>query len=72
MSLLTDTDIKRALNRDIVIEPFISESLTPVGYNFSIGEFVFSLEHGLILEKDGFLSIPPKSTVRILNLYDFR
>jgi deoxycytidine triphosphate deaminase len=66
MSLMSDVDIRRALAKDIVIWPFASESLTPIGYDFSVGEFVFSIEHGLLEPHDGFYSLPAKSTVQIL------
>lgn len=66
MSVFSDVDIKKALGKDIVIEPFQESSLTPIGYDFSVGEFVFCLEHGLLEEKDGAFEIPPRSTVQIL------
>lgn len=66
MALLTDLDIKRLLNRDIVIDPFDPDSLTPVGYDFRVGSFVFSLEHGLLSPHDGRYEIPAWSTVQIL------
>ncbi len=66
MSYLTDVDIKRLLGRDIVIEPFLEESLTPIGYDFCVGDFVYSLENGLLKAKNGYYFLPPKSTVQIL------
>lgn len=66
MSILTDVDIRSALGKDIVIEPFADESLSPVGYDFRIGNFVFSLEHGLLQPQDGIYNSPPKSTIQIL------
>ncbi len=67
MSLMTDVDIRRALGKDIVIEPFSSEALTPVGYDFMVGDFVFSWEHGLLQPNaDGDYDLPPKSTIQIL------
>jgi len=66
MSYLTDVDIKRLLGRDIVIEPFSKVSLTPIGYDFTVGEFAFSLESGLIRPIDGYYRLPPKNTVQIL------
>ncbi len=66
MSLMTDVDITKAIGRDIVIDPFCKESLTPIGYDFTIGDYVFSLENGLIEPDNGSYSIPPKSTVQIL------
>jgi deoxycytidine triphosphate deaminase len=66
MALLTDVDIKKALGKDIVIEPFSVESLTPVGYDFTVGDFVYSLEHGLVEPSNDCYMLPPKSTVQIL------
>lgn len=66
MSVFSDVDIKKALGKDIVIEPFQESSLTPIGYDFSVGEFVYCLETGLLEEKNGIFEIPPRSTVQIL------
>jgi len=66
MSYLTDVDIRKFLGRDIVIEPFIEKSLTPIGYDFNVGDFVFSLETGLLEPDDGCYLLPPKNTVQIL------
>lgn len=46
--ILTDTDILRLLNREIVIEPFDSDNLTPVGYDLRVGCFVYSLSRGML------------------------
>jgi hypothetical protein len=48
MSVFSDVDIRKALGKDIVIEPFTESSLTPIGYDFTVGEYVYSLEHGLL------------------------
>ncbi|MDD2665583.1 MAG: hypothetical protein PHI74_01290 [Methanocellales archaeon] len=64
---MTDVDIKKALGKDIVIEPFSGRSLTPVGYDFRVGDFLFSLEHGLLEPKEGVYLLPPKSTVQIMS-----
>lgn len=66
MTLLTDVDIKKALGKDIVIEPCIESNLTPIGYDFTIGDFVFSLEKGLLEPKEGVYILPPKNTFQIL------
>ena len=66
MSLLTDQDIQKLLGKDIVIEPFLEDGLTPVGYDFHIGDFIYSLEEGLLEPKDGFYELPAKSTIQIL------
>ncbi|HEU5377764.1 MAG TPA: hypothetical protein VFV38_20265 [Ktedonobacteraceae bacterium] len=66
MTVLTDVDIKRVLGKDIVIEPYSPNALTPVGYDFSIGDFVFSLEYGLLDPQNDCYMLPAKSTVQIL------
>lgn len=66
MGYFSDKDIRKALNRDIVIEPFESDCLTPIGYDFRIGDYVFSLENGLLAEIDGYYEFPPKSTIQVL------
>ena len=67
MSLLTDKDILKLLGKDIVIEPFQEkDGLTPVGYDFHIGEFVYSLEKGLLEPENGSYTLPAESTVQIL------
>lgn len=66
MSYFSDKDIKKALNKDIVIEPFDAACLTPIGYDFRIGDYVFSLEHGLLEVVNGCYELPPKSTIQVL------
>ena len=66
MSVFSDVDIRKALGKDIVIEPFSESSLTPIGYDFTVGEFIYSLEHGMLEPQDGIIEIPPHSTIQIL------
>lgn len=66
MSYLSDVDIERLLWRDIVIDPFSPDLLTPIGYDFTVGDFAFSLETGLLQSIDGAYVLPPKNTVQIL------
>lgn len=66
MSYLTDVDIKKFLGRDIVIEPYSENSLTPIGYDFTVGDFAFSLETGLLNPVDGAYVLPPKNTIQVL------
>ncbi len=66
MSLYSDKDITKSLNKDIVIEPFTPKRLTPIGYDFTVGEYVYSLESGIINIADGAYAIPPKNTVQIM------
>lgn len=65
--LLTDSDILKLLNREIVIEPFEDRCLTPVGYNFRVGDFVYSLGRGLLKpNRAGRYTITSSETVLIL------
>lgn len=66
MSILSDLDIKKYLGKDIVIEPLVQDGLTPVGYDFHVGNFVHSLESGILKANDGVYMVPPKNTVRVL------
>ncbi|RJO61024.1 hypothetical protein C4544_03925 [candidate division WS5 bacterium] len=68
MSYFSDVDIRKALNKDIVIEPFLPDCLTPIGYDFRVGDFVFSLEKGLLDLVDKYYELPPKSTIQILTM----
>ena len=66
MALLTDTDIEKRLGADIVISPYQEKNLTPVGYDITVGSFVYLLG-GSILQADerGIYEIPARSTVLI-------
>jgi deoxycytidine triphosphate deaminase len=66
MSLLTDVDIRRELDKNVVIVPFEEKYLSPIGYDCSVGDFVFSLEFGLLKAEDGSYIIRPKDTVQIM------
>lgn len=66
MSMLSDVDVEKYLGKEIVIEPYSKDLLTPVGYDFTIGNFVFSLENGLLKPTNGSYDFPAKSTFQIL------
>jgi deoxycytidine triphosphate deaminase len=66
MSFMSDVDLRRALDRDIVIEPLHQESITPVGYDLRLGDFVYSLAHGLLYPSEGRYRLPAHSTIQIL------
>lgn len=66
MSLLTDVDIKKGMGYDIVIEPFSEKSLSPVGYDFGISDYVYSIQEGILEPVDGRYTIPGKNTIQIL------
>ena len=69
MSILTDTDILRLKDREIIIEPFDSGSLTPVGYDLSVGDFVVSLTRGVLSPNPETheYKIKPKEIILILS-----
>jgi deoxycytidine triphosphate deaminase len=65
--LLSDKDISDYLNKEIVIEPFNEDNLTPLGYNLSPSNFVFSLKKKeLIQEENAHYKICANDTVLIL------
>ena len=66
MSMLSDVDVKKYLGKEIVIEPFADELMTPVGYDFTVGDFVFSIESGLLEPTNGIYELQNKSTYQIL------
>lgn len=66
LTMLTDTDIKRALGRHIWIQPYNEDNLTPVGYDFSVADFVYSLQSGPIEPINSLYEILPGETVLIL------
>ncbi len=41
--MLSDTDIKKHLGNGLHIEPFDESCLSPIGYDFRVGEWAFSL-----------------------------
>jgi deoxycytidine triphosphate deaminase len=76
MALLTDVDIRRALKRkDIIIEDFDPDFLTPVGYDIRVGDWVASLTAGLLQAQDHIANgkvvkayaIPPRDRVLVVS-----
>lgn len=77
--MLSDEDIRQALGKDIVIEPFSDRSLSPVGYDLRVGDFVYVLDGGplsspalfrddpLLQPRREVYSIPARATVQILS-----
>lgn len=64
MTLLTDTTIRKYLNRHIIIEPLDEEAITPVGYDLALGPFVYNVNEGReIFSVDGEFKIPPRTTI---------
>jgi deoxycytidine triphosphate deaminase len=68
MGILTDTDIKKLLGKEIVIEPFDDKHLTPVGYDLTVGQFVYSFKRGLLSPDEDFTyEIEPHEHVLVLS-----
>jgi deoxycytidine triphosphate deaminase len=64
---LTDTDINKLLNKEIVIDPCDDNCITPVGYNLRIGDFVYSLDRGLLnADNSGKYTIRPGEIILVL------
>lgn len=64
MSVYSNNDLKRTINKkDIVICPLVKTSITPLGYDISIGEIItLSSDNKIKLVKvNGKIEIPPKS-----------
>lgn len=65
--MLSDVDITKLLNKEIVVHPYNEENLTPLGYNLTPSDFVFSVStKELINDEDGYYSIKPNDTVLVL------
>lgn len=65
--MLSDRDILKLKDKDIVIYPFSEDDLTPLGYNLNPSSFIVSLKaNELIVEKDGYYEIQPHDTVLVL------
>jgi deoxycytidine triphosphate deaminase len=66
VSVVSDSTLRRYLDRHVVIEPLDDNAITPVGYDFSVGNFVYILGKGPITPKDGVYVIPKRSTALII------
>lgn len=69
--LLSDIDIKRLLNKDIVICGYEENNLTDIGYNLTPTEFIFSINTGSLLKiynqnREKYCYVPANDTVLIL------
>jgi deoxycytidine triphosphate deaminase len=73
--VLSASDIKQAMARhEIAISPYEESNLSPVGYNFSFSEFIFSVNSQLMVEQkfdpnnsEIYCIISPHDTVLILS-----
>ncbi len=72
MSLLSNKDIEKLIDKEIVIEPFDENCLTPVGYDFIVGDFAYSVDDNQLLDpkpskkEKTYYIIKPKTTVQLL------
>jgi deoxycytidine triphosphate deaminase len=64
--ILSDIDIRAAQGETLIIEPFEEKHVTAVGYDVSVGNFVYLLGQGLLTPKNGVFRIPSGGTVQIL------
>jgi deoxycytidine triphosphate deaminase len=73
-SMLSDTDIKKYLGNGIEIEPFVQTSLSPIGYDFRVGDWAFSLKQRkeYDVKTKGRVVVKPGDTVVIRTLESMR
>ena len=74
MSALSNVDIKRELDKNIVIEEFSESSLTPLGYDLRIGAIIYKEGDKQILymnDTDEFEGISNSSVSIIFDSYIF-
>lgn len=64
--IFSDIDIRSAQGDTLIIEPFQDKNVTAVGYDVSVGNFVYVLGHGLLNPSSGVYRIPSGATVQIL------
>jgi len=64
--IFSDIDIRSAQGDTLIIEPFEDKNVTAVGYDVSVGNFVYVLGHGLLNPNNGVYRIPSGATVQIL------
>lgn len=66
MSILTDNEINRVINKDLVIHPFDERCLTPLGYDLRVG-YAINLINQPINLTDSKIVIPPKTSIFIIS-----
>ena len=64
--IFSDIDIRAAQGDTLIIEPFEEKSVTAVGYDVSVGNFVYVLGQGLLTPQNGIYRIPSGATVQVL------
>ena len=64
--IFSDIDIRRAQGDTLIIEPFEDKNVTAVGYDVSVGNFVYAIGHGLLNPNNGVYRVPSGATVQIL------
>jgi deoxycytidine triphosphate deaminase len=64
--ILSDIDIRKAQGDGLVIEPFDERHVTALGYDVTVGGFVYAAGFGLLKPSNGMYNIPSEATVQIL------
>jgi len=70
---LTAADIESLLDKEIVIHPYNEDNLTPVGYNISFSEFIYSLATRTFVDiidngkEPSYFIMKPNETVLVLS-----
>jgi deoxycytidine triphosphate deaminase len=65
--MLSDKNITKLLNKEIVIFPYKEENLTPIGYNLTPSDFAVSINKNELLQiEDGCYIVEPNDTALIL------
>lgn len=69
MSALSNIDIKRELDKNIVIEEFSESSLTPLGYDLRIGAIIYidGDNQTLIMNENEKFEIPSNASIKIIS-----
>lgn len=64
--IYSDLDIRSSQGDTLIIEPFDERRVTAVGYDLSIGNFVYLVGHGLLAPVEGHYRVPSMGVVQIL------
>ena len=64
--IFSDIDIRMAQGDTLIIEPFEEKNVTAVGYDVSVGNFVYVLGQGLLSPSNGVYRVPSGATIQIL------
>lgn len=64
--IFSDIDIRMAQGDTLIIEPFEEKNVTAVGYDVSVGNFVYVLGQALLSPSNGVYRVPSGATIQIL------